>query len=437
MDNRYSAYLKALRTPFTKLTKLDFLQPDDSVAFTLDNTYKKGYNGKYDSRAFVQGGTLNVSLQNGRRRSATITLSNLDNAFDYSANKIWYGTRVRLSMGLVLPSGENFYLPQGEFYFSNPQRVHNPSSSQMTYTLVDKWAALDGTILGRYANSMTIKQGVHIFSAAANLLRLSRLDMENTTEDKTLMIDNKTPVFTDYYNDKPPTQQTIYLPDGSTTVREIRPTLTAWEVTTELGGAVADTLLELNDMIVGTIGYDQTGALRMESAQASLSDAEKPVLWTFLPTNSELCGLSEVSMESEVHNSILIVGQGLEDEFVWARVTNTDASSNSNVNLIGLRTYTEEKADYWNKDQCLSLARYYLKKKTILQNSISIHSSQMFHLVENGLVEVKRTDKEGAPIEKHLVNSFSIPLGESGEMTINATSVSDFKSILYDEEVSE
>ena len=50
----------------------------------------------------------------------------------------------------------------------------------------------------------------------------------------------------------------------------------------------------------------------------------------------------------------------------------------------------------------------------------------MFHLVENNLVVIRRIDKEGKPFERHLINGFSIPLGQTGEMTINATSVSDF-----------
>lgn len=29
---------------------------------------------------------------------------------------MWFGTMVRLSEGLLLPNGEEFYLPQGVFY---------------------------------------------------------------------------------------------------------------------------------------------------------------------------------------------------------------------------------------------------------------------------------------------------------------------------------
>lgn len=49
----------------------------------------------------------------------------------------------------------------------------------------------------------------------------------------------------------------------------------------------------------------------------------------------------------------------------------------------------------------------------------------MYHLNENRVITVRRTDKRDSPIEKHLINSFSLPIGESGAMTINATSIND------------
>lgn len=426
MKNRYNLYLNSLLKPFKKLSKIEFLQPDNSVAFSLDNNYKRGYNGKYDSRAFIQGGTLNVSLQNGQRRTAGITLSNLDGAFDYSVNKIWYGTKVRLSMGLVLPNGESFYIPQGVFYFNNPQKVHNPNSEQMSYSLVDKWAYLDGTLFGQFPQSMIVEEGKNFFQATQDLLWLSRLDMENTTDDPLHQLDSTPPVVTDYYNNKPDKQYKYFKPDGTTEIRTVKATNTPWEITTPIGNTVADTLLEINNMAVGLIGYDPTGALRIDSAQASLLDTQKPLLWHFTPENSVFCGLTEVAKNTDIYNSVLITGEGMsENSFIYARVTNIDPASDTNVNMMGLRTFVEQRADFWEAEQCKDMAEYMLKQKTILQKSISIRSSQMFHLLENNLISVKRTDKQGAPVENHLIQSFSIPIGETGEMTVNATSVND------------
>ena len=158
MTSKYKQYLQALKTPFKKLAKIEFLQPDGSVAFSLDNNFKRGYRTKYDTRAFIQNGSLSVAMQNGLRRRASITLSNLDGTFDFSINKIWFGQQIRLLMGLVLPDGTEFYLPQGVFYISNPTSAFKPNQRSVTYNLVDKWAYLDGSLFGTLSGTYQIEK---------------------------------------------------------------------------------------------------------------------------------------------------------------------------------------------------------------------------------------------------------------------------------------
>ena len=50
----------------------------------------------------------------------------------------------------------------------------------------------------------------------------------------------------------------------------------------------------------------------------------------------------------------------------------------------------------------------------------------MMHIFENNLVEIVRTDKPGAPVERHLIQGYTRPLATNGAMTINAVSVADF-----------
>ena len=73
----------------------------------------------------------------------------------------------------------------------------------------------------------------------------------------------------------------------------------------------------------------------------------------------------------------------------------------------------------------MDLAVWNLKRKTILRKAVSIQCQQMFHLIENGLVSIVRTDKPGSPVEKHVIQSFSIPLSETGAMSITAVSAND------------
>lgn len=234
--------------------------------------------------------------------------------------------------------------------------------------------------------------------------------------------DNVTPIFTTYYDGRKYT-----LKDGT----QVNMTDIPYEIIVSGDNStLANVMLELNNIIVGWIGYDQTGALRVEASQDDLEDSKKPVLWNFTPENSQLLGITETYKNGEIYNDVIISGQSLESKSViYGRASNYDARSDTNINLIGRRTYRESQPNYWNETQCNDLAKFRLKRKTVLQKSITIESSQLFHLVENNIVTVKRTDKVGNPTERHLIQSFSLPIGETGAMTINCVSVNDLPNL--------
>lgn len=404
--NQYLAYLAALKNPFVKLCKIEFLQPDDSVAYVLDNNPE---NKK--SRAFIQNGNISVNLQNGQRRQATIMLANLNGEYDYAVNKVWFGQRIRLSEGLILPSGAEFYLPQGVFYIKDPREDWKPSSKTATYNLVDKWAMLDGTLGGNLDGVYEVPVNSSIFTAISTLLAE---DMGNGQP-----YDNMKPVFTNYYN-----ALTTTLPDGT----EISNVMTPYTLRVDGdGGSRAEVILGLNTMLAGWVGYDQTGRFRLSPSQDDILDTTKPVQWSFSPKNTEFLGATYNIKNAEIKNDVIIMGEALgSDPQANGRATNLDPASDTNVNLIGYKTYRESKQGFYTDDICEAQAVFELKRRTVLQKAVSISSSQMFHLSENNLVEIQRPDKPGSPVERHLIQGFTRPLAQTGPMTINAVSVNDF-----------
>ena len=58
-QEKYLAYLRALKGRFQKLCRLRFLNPDGSTAFFVDNNPRNKHSG-----AFVADGALTVNLQN-------------------------------------------------------------------------------------------------------------------------------------------------------------------------------------------------------------------------------------------------------------------------------------------------------------------------------------------------------------------------------------
>ena len=407
MATRFEQYLSALKTDFTKIARLEFLNPNGTVAFVLDNNYKNNRSG-----AFIQDGSLSVNLQNGTRRTASITLANTNGEYDFSVNNLWFGTTVRLQMGLLLPDGTEYLIPQGVFYIKDPEEVYFPNQRTIHLELVDKWAMLDGTLGGNLDGIYEVPLNSNIFEAIDGLLK--------DAQGNGYVFDNTPAIYTSYYNN-----MTQTLPDGTTASLVESPYTARFD---SFGESYADVILELNNMVAGWIGYDATGALRLDPSQDDILDISKPILWTFNPSEKQFLGATYSIRNSDVKNEIIRVGQALDGGYaqVGAKAQNFDPSSDTNINIIGRKVDRKEQSNYYTNDICASLAEFELKRNTILKKSVTIRSTQMFHLVENNLVVIRRIDKKGKPFERHLINGFSIPIGQTGEMTINATSVSDF-----------
>ena len=155
---QYQTYLETLRLgDFTKLAKLEFLDEAGNVKFSMDNNAMNRHSG-----AFIQSGSISCNKQNGARRTASITLANTDGDYDFAVNKMWYGQQIRLSEGMILPDGTEFYIPQGIFEIENPTESIQPGTNTITYTLVDKWANLDGTLFGNLEDVYQVEAGTNI-----------------------------------------------------------------------------------------------------------------------------------------------------------------------------------------------------------------------------------------------------------------------------------
>lgn len=410
MDNlstqqKYQLYLETLKTDFIKLCKIEFLYPDGSIWFVLDNNYKNKHSAN-----FIQDGSLNVNLQNGIRRLANIKLSNIDNQYDFDINKIWFGQQVRLSEGLILPNGEEYYISQGVFYIKDPVEVFEDGNIIIELSLTDKWSYLDGSLFGNLDGIYEIPLNSNIFTAIKTVLELDR--------GNGVKVDNVVPLFTNFYDGK-----NITLSNGN--VIPILNTPYTARIDSD-SGTYADIILEMNTMLAGWIGYNQTGQLQLEPSQDDILDNQKPILWNFRLDESQFLGSTYEIKSSEIFNDIIIEGSTTQLKQAKGRATNIDIRSPMNIfSNLGKRTRRISDDKYVSDSQCNDLAKWYLKKETIKKQSITINCSQIFHIYENSLVTLYRPDRKNE-IERHLVTGFTRPLGQTGRMTINATSVNDF-----------
>ena len=390
MAGDFNLYRECIKKPFIKLCRLRFLNPDGSTAFQLDNNPRQLSN-----TCFIADGSLSVNLQNGQRRTATITLDNVNGEFDYNVNHLWFGREVALDEGLILSDGTEYYLQQGIFLLTRPAESIQPVGRTMSYNLVDKWANLDGTLYGNLEGTYEVSIGTDPFAAIGALL----------TEDKGngQMLDR------------------IPLINGFTNWRTI-----PYTVTVDAEGTLAQVVLAIVETLAGLVGYDRAGHLRIDPSSDDIDDNTKPVQWKFKMEETSLLGLTYNIKNEDVFNDYIVVGELLENgSQPSARVQNLDPRSDTNIRLIGKKTKRESASGYADATQCLDLATWRLKRATVLTKAVTVEASQIFHLQENQIIEIVRSDKPGSPTEKHLVQGFSRPLASSGTMSISAISTVD------------
>ena len=180
-------------------------------------------------------------------------------------------------------------------------------------------------------------------------------------------------------------------------------------------------------MVNGWVGYDETGALRLDPSQDDILDSDKPVDWAFSTEEAELLGLTYRVKNTEVYNDYIVVGEQLSDySQPNGRAQIFDSRSPVSIDAIGRKTIRVSKAGFGTDTQCQDYADFMVKQSSVLQRAVTISCAQIMHIRGNRLVTVTRTDKPGSPTERHLVHGFSRPLAGVGTMTINATSVQDF-----------
>lgn len=406
----WTAYTKALRQGnFVKLARLRFLNPGGWTAFAVDNNPYNKLSG-----AFIKTGNVSVNLQNGIRRQASVELANANGDFSYSVNKLWFGTEIAVDMGLLLPDGTEFYLPQGVFRIEGPKESVNPNGKISQFSMVDKWGGINGDLNGVLESSYAVAEGTNIFTPIASILLLDRGDGQP--------YDSVSPVFTEYYNGK---TQTV--PSGGTAPL----TDTAHDLIVDGdNGTVADVILKLCEMVNAWVGYDKTGRLRVEPSQDDILDAEKPVLWRFLQSEAQITGLANDYQIREVCNDYIVTGYMTEDYAQpAARAVNSDPTSPVCVERIGRRTIRDPKPEFATVQMCADYAEWKVKRMGALQKAVSVTANQIFHLEENALIEIVRTDKPNSPVERHLIQGYTLPFSGTEPMTIQAVSVQDFPQI--------
>jgi hypothetical protein len=361
----YEQYLTALREPNVEVVyKIELLDKNENV---ID-----------DITEDLIDCSVTMTMQNGQRRSATLTLVNLYNKYTPNVNGyIWLDKKIRMWSGIKVNS-EDYLFSHGIFVIYEPDADSHFSDTKVTLALRDKWSYLNGDLKGTLKNDYIIAVGSNIGNAVRDII---------VTEAKEV---------------KPP----IIVP---TTVTS------PYTLTINRGDTYADMLIKLSEMISYNLYFDSNGILRFEP---DTNDNLKPIAWNFGQDEISYQGSNRRYEFYKVKNSVYIFGDNVNGSQCHGEAQDSYIFSNTKVDLIDERVLVIEDDIIYTNDLCQQRANYELKKAVLLNEVIDTNCITIPHLNEGDIVTIE-DDGNGLERDRRLIQNITLPLKYDTQMQVN------------------
>ena len=253
---------------------------------------------------------------------------------------------------------------------------------------VDKFSLLDGTLGGEMESN-------YIIPLSTNVLDAIKLILQPTTDAlKEVVYDPILPVLDVYYT-------------GYTTPYTIEKTA---------GDNMGEIIIELAEMLSANVYYNEHGQLVFEQ---DYRDNIKNSLYDFSTDNFNYGGSTLDYNLNKIFNAVLTVGDNVDGSIYTALVENTNLQSPTSIPNVGFkRVKVINDNNIYSNALAEVRSEYELKRVTNVLNEINITAMPMYHLDVDKVITLTDSAHD-LDIYRFLINSISLPLGTSGQMTIN------------------
>lgn len=370
----FDEYIEVLKSGTIKpRIKIEWLRVDETVESEIVED--------------ILDGNLTINKNNGVRRVIDFTVKNSVSLLPH-IDGIWINKKLRLSLGVQLPTGGDYLIQQGVFVLSNPSYTSSPSGSTVTFQAMDKFSLLDGQ------NGSGILQDIFLIASGTNI---------NTGVQS---------ILTAFKDTIPPNLQ----PSTKTFPYDLRKGQT---------DNVGSMLQSIAYFASRNVYYDEYGRLTFVD---DIDDDKKASLWDFNFQDDRFCYLGSTieNQFSAVRNVVKVIGDNSSSNGLIAVgvAKDTDLTSPTNIYRIGEIPHVVQNNYIQTNADAQALAEYMLKGLKVLNSTFSLDVIPMYHLDVDRVVTI--TDPSlGYVKQRFLIQSMSIGLGVDRSMTISGVAVDE------------
>lgn len=363
--------------------RLSMLYPDESFKEDISEYLVNG------------SGTLNITYQQGQRRSLSFTLNNYDGKFTPNGLQgiLWLDSKFKLELGMEFANGDIVWNSAGIFVVGQPNATRQQANRTVDVQCYDKFALLDGTLGGVLDSTYQVDEGKNIYQVI----------------EETLLQDN---------GNGYPIDLTPIVFDSS--LKDVKTEYTLSKSPNESFGSL---LTDLADMISCDIYYGVEGNLIVRSGIKDISQVNKPTLWAYSDKEWEYVSNITTYDFTKVKNKVTVVGCNLNGDNVYVQTaTNTNPQSPTRVAVIGTKQYYIEDSNIYSDALAQQRAEWELNRLSILQQTIQVSSTFMIHLDVNNCIALNDEFFDYAD-NRFIIQSLSIPLSTDGSISIECTNI--------------
>ena len=364
-ESTISNLIKVLKMPKIQVRhRLAVLNVDESIDYIIPEQ-----DIPNDGISFTE------NYQQGQRKNITLKLVNIGGKYNLNIDKLWVDKKFRYDTGIQLSNGIVWF-PKGIYIMGDTSLDVGNSNKEVTIQLKDKFAIFEG-------NTGTLETAYEI-------------PADSTVEDVINGILNFD-VGNGYILDYKP----VILDSSFKNFK------TQTAIRKEEGENLGSILLELATQMSAECYYNNVGNLCFYPLNETINDDQKPVIWTYEKMGRDLHNLNLDYKIDEIINIVKVVGTNIDSGIYSSVVTNDNPESPICVQRIGRRLgkkYSE--SNIWSDELAENLAKYYLRKSSIVSVQFNCPVSFNPILNVNNICEVEN-DFLGLKREKLLISSIS------------------------------